>query len=428
MENENTQVLDAFKKILVVHQERDHLAEKIGFANTWLEKDQDSCISGLKQMIDELVGEASFLYTTNRGADAFYLEKLCLAKTIVNDWGYLYKDLPNRLDFFAQASDFLLNIFSRTQICDLTKLEIRVNPNQEVVQYDAIQAAQESLEKITKVCDFNQKILAYDEIFCQKLKDISEQCQFKRDRIDEYVKIKLETLGIDSKENVSFGEEMFQKDLMMLKELKNYAFLNEDQKAVFIQELEAELTFHLENLELGIKAMGHLSASNLGSITDFLACVLDYLFYLKDTDLEIQSLKNWLTKLKVHLDPNTFFSIEDMLKTNEQQQIYVEEIELLLLLNNLESLTNVMPIFMDFEQIADALDPFYHHFAQIGEIALSKLKANEILVLRNFPDETGSAPNTFGSYADFMGDDSEQANESEEHEENLESKKEELPN
>lgn len=420
MENGSLQAQEDFKKILVPNVERDRIATNIGFANTWLEKDQQSCIVGLKQMIDDIVGEASFLYTSNRGADAFYMEKLCLAKTIINDWGYLFKDLPEYLDFFAQANEFLLNIFNRTQVCDLTKLEIRINPNQTITQYDVIKVAKESLEKITKVCFFNKDLLSYDEKLCERLQNILDQCQFKLARIDEYLQAK------SNNETVS-EEKMFEKDLLMLKELKNFLFLSSDQKTVLIEELEAELTFHLSNLEHGIQRDGYLGSNSLGSITDFLACVLDYLFYLKDTQEELSDLKEWLRKLKEQINAATFFSIEHMLKTNEQKEIYVEEIELLLLLNNLESLTNIMPIFMDFEQIADALDPFYHHFAQIGEEVLSKLKAKEILVLRNFPDETGSAPNTFGSYDDFMGNSNPMAENSDQ-EETSEQKKEELPN
>ena len=399
MENENTQVLNDFKKTLVQHPERDQLAEKISFAHTWLEEDRQSCIVGLKQMIDDLVGEASFLYTTNRGADALYMEKLCLAKTLVNDWGYLFKELPEHLDFFAQASDFLLNIFSRTQLCDLTKLEIRIHPDQTDTQHDTISLARESLEKILKVCDFNKDLLSYDVVFGQKLQIISDLCQTKIDRINEYVQTKSNNPNPDNDE--------FQQDLLMLKELKNFMLLSESDKIVFIQELDAELNFHLENLASGIQEETYLGSNSLGSITDFLTCVLDYLFYLKDTEKELEDLTSWLTKLKAYLEPASFSSLDHLLKTNDQQQLYVEEIALLLLLNNLESLNNLMPIFIEFEQISESLDVFYNHFAEIGTVVLSKLKDKEILVLQNFPDETGAAPNTFSSYDAFLTNNTE---------------------
>ncbi len=401
MENESNQFQENFNKLLVPNVERDLLVEKIGFANQWAEKDQQSSIIGLKQMIDDLVGEASFLYSSNRGADAFYMEKICLAKTIVNDWGYLFKDLPESLTFFAQANDFLINIFNRTQICDLTKLEMQIDPNQEITQYAVLNSAKENLEKIIKVCDFNKDLLSYDQILGEKLQNIVDQCKSKLSQIDTYAQTKSDLENSPNETN-NQSANTFQDDLTMLKGLKKIDLLPDAQKDICVQELNAELEFHLENLASGIKEDGNLGPNHLGSITDFLACVLDYLFYMQNSEKELGDLKAWLPKLREYLDPKQFVSVESMLKTNEAQQIYVEEIAALLLLNNLEALTNLMPIFFEFDEIGQELNTAYQHFAHVGETLLMKLKANEILVLQNFPDDSGFAPNTFGTYEDFI--------------------------
>ncbi len=394
--------IEHLRKILVDSEEHQSLANKIGFANHWKESERQSCIHGLQQMIEENIGESSFIYTSNRGADAFYLEKVCSMKLIINDWAYVFKDTADEdLTFFANTNAFLMNILNRTQICDLTKLEFRVNTsNPENESYNILSQSKENLDKIVKVCDFTRNMVSYDADLVQALDTISQQAKSIQDQIDTYIAQKLIKA---SENNQNQDTDDIQADLLFLKEFKNFSRLDATQKEIQKEEIDAELDFFEQTITTNIKENGFFNLNSINAFTDYLNGILDYLFYLKDTETELNDLKSRIVRLRGIINDTTFMTPDHMLQTNDEQKKYIEEVAFLFLLNCIEHITSMMPTYSEMPEISTEMQKFYDHHAQLCETLLQQLKDGNILVFKNFPTEMGP-PNTFGTYEDFLQD------------------------